>query len=80
MEKCLAVIAIIADDNAQIEKVNGLLSTFREHIVGRMGIPHRNGHNVISVVMEAPKEVINSLSGKLGMVEGVTSKALFAKQ
>lgn len=79
MEKCLAVIAIIVNDNAQIEKVNGLLSNFRDHIIGRMGIPHRNGHNVISVVMEAPKEVINSLSGKLGMVEGVTSKALFAK-
>ena len=79
MEKCLAVIAIIVNDNAQIEKVNGLLSNFRDYIIGRMGIPHRNGHNVISVVMEAPKEVINSLSGKLGMVEGVTSKALFAK-
>lgn len=80
MEKCLAVIAIIVNDDASIERVNQILSSFREHIIGRMGIPHRNGHNIISIGMEAPKEIINSLSGKLGMLEGVTSKAVFAKQ
>lgn len=80
MEKSLAVIAIIVEDGAPIERVNQILSDFREYIIGRMGIPHRNGNNIISIGMEAPKEIINSLSGKLGMLQGVTSKAVFQKQ
>ena len=45
-----------------------------------MGIPYREkALNVISVVMDAPQEDINSLSGKLGMVKGVSSKVLTTK-
>ena len=79
MENCVAVIAIIVSDTSAVDRVNGLLTAFRDNIVGRMGIPHKNGHNIISIAMEAPKEVINSLSGKLGMISGVTSKVVVAK-
>ena len=79
MDKNVAVVAIIISDVSAIEKVNSLLSSFRDDIIGRMGIPHRNGVNIISVAMESTKETINSLSGKLGMINGVTSKVLLAK-
>ena len=79
MEKSVAVVAIIVSDFSAVERVNELLSTFRNEIVGRMGIPHRNGLNVISVVLESTPETINSLSGKLGMINGVKSKVLIAK-
>lgn len=79
MDKNVAVVAIIISDVSAIEKVNTLLSSFRDDIIGRMGIPHRNGVNIISVAMESTKETINSLSGKLGMINGVTSKVLLAK-
>ncbi len=78
MDKILAVIAIIIKDVNSIERVNSLLSCFRDEIVGRMGIPHRDGGNVITVCVESSKEKINSLSGKLGMLQGVTSKVLVA--
>ena len=79
MEKSVAVVAIIINDINAVERVNGLLSAFRDEIVGRMGIPHRNGLNVISVALESTAETINSLSGKLGMINGVKSKVLIAK-
>lgn len=79
MDKNVAVVAIIISDVSAIERVNSLLSSFRDDIIGRMGIPHRNGVNIISVAMESTKETINSLSGKLGMINGVTSKVLLAK-
>ena len=45
-----------------------------------MGIPYRGrGVNVISVVLDAPQDKISSLSGKLGMIDGVSSKVLTAK-
>lgn len=80
MENKIAVLAIIVNEYEAVEKVNALLHDFREFVVGRMGIPYREKHvNIISVVLDAPNEKINSLSGKLGMIEGVSSKVLTAK-
>ena len=80
MENKIAVLAIIVNDFQAVETVNSLLHEFREYVVGRMGIPYRlKNVNIISVVLDAPVEKINSLSGKLGMISGVSSKVLTAK-
>ncbi len=80
MEEKIAVIAIIVKEEAASEKVNSILHEYRDYIVGRLGIPYRKkGVNVISVVIDASQEVINGLSGKLGMTDGVTSKVLTTK-
>ena len=80
MENKIAVVAIIVSDLTAVERVNSLLHEFGGHIIGRLGIPHRERKvNVISVVMDAPTEVINALSGKLGMIKGVSSKVLTTK-
>ncbi len=80
MENKIAVVAIIVSDSSAVERINGLLHAFGEHIIGRMGLPYKKRNiNVISVVMDAPQEVINSLTGKLGMLEGVSSKVLTTK-
>ena len=80
MEGKIAVLAIIVSDRSAVEKINSLLHDFGDYIIGRFGLPYKKKNlNVISVVMDAPQEIINSLSGKLGMVEGVSSKVLTAK-
>lgn len=80
MENNIAVVAIMVKDLEAVERINSLLHDFGDYIVGRMGIPYRQRNiNVISIVIDAPQPVINSLSGKLGMVDGVTSKVLTAK-
>lgn len=80
MDKKIAVVAIIVNDIDVVSKINEILHTFGEYIIGRMGIPYREKNlNVISVVMDATQEVINSLSGKLGMIKGVSSKVLTTK-
>ena len=80
MENNIAVVAIMVKDLGAVERINALLHDFGDYIVGRMGIPYRQKNlNVISVVMDAPQSIINSSSGKLGMVDGVTSKVLTAK-
>ena len=81
MENTLAVLTLMVKDYQSVEKVNALLHEAREYIVGRMGIPyHPRQVSVISVVLDAPQEVINALSGKLGMLPGVSSKVLTSKQ
>lgn len=80
MEEKIAVVAIIISDLTAVERVNAILHEFGKYIIGRLGIPHREkGVSVISVVMDAPQEIINSLSGKLGMISGVKSKVLTTK-
>ena len=80
MEKTIAVVAIMVSDKDAVEKINLLLHTFGEHIIGRIGVPYREKNiSVISVIMDAPQSVINSLSGKLGMINGVSSKVLITK-
>ncbi len=80
METKIAIVAIIVNDLTAVERINSLLHDFGEYIIGRMGLPYKEkGVNVISVVMDAPIEQINSLSGKLGMIKGVSSKVLSTK-
>ncbi|MBE7061233.1 MAG: iron-only hydrogenase system regulator [Clostridiales bacterium] len=80
MDSKISVVAIIVSDLNAVEKINSLLHAFGEYVIGRLGIPYKQkGVNVISVVMDAPQEIINNLSGKLGMLDGVKSKVLTAK-
>ncbi|MFW5652364.1 MAG: TM1266 family iron-only hydrogenase system putative regulator, partial [Acetivibrio ethanolgignens] len=62
------------------EEVNELLHEFREYMVGRMGIPYREKEiSIISIVLDAPEDKISALSGKLGMVRGISVKSMTAK-
>ena len=80
METKIAVVAIIVSDENAVENVNSLLHEFRQYIIGRQGIPYaKKGVCIISVAMDAPQEIINSLSGKLGILKGVSSKVLTTK-
>ena len=63
----------------QVAALNELLHQYGPHIIGRMGVPYREkGVNIISVAMDAPGGVISALSGKLGRLEGVTAKTVYA--
>ena len=58
----IAVIGIIIEDREKAEQVNSLLHQYGEYIIGRMGIPYREKQvNIISVVLDAPADVISAL-------------------
>ncbi len=79
-DKRLAVISIIVEDRQKSAEINMLLSSFGDFVVGRMGIPYKEkGVSVLCVVVDAPAEIINTLTGKLGMLGGVTAKTLMSK-
>ena len=80
MDSRVSVISIIIKDEEAAVTVNELLHEFRNYIVGRMGIPYRQREvSIISVVLDAPGDVTSSLSGKLGMLKGVSAKTLTGK-
>ena len=80
IETRIAVIGIIVEDKSQVDQVNSLLHQYGNFIIGRMGLPYEKKQvNIISVVLDAPTDVISALSGKLGRLSGVSSKALYTK-
>lgn len=81
MQSRISVVSIIIEDTAVSGEVNALLYAFGQYIIGRLGIPYRDrGVSIICIVMDAPGDVISSLSGKLGMLQGVSTKTIVAKR
>ena len=82
MDTRIALIGIIVTDTTESGELNSLLSGYGRYIIGRMGIPHHSHGDsevaIISVAIEAPQDVISALSGKLGMLKGITAKVLYA--
>ena len=75
MDKRISVISIIVYERDQAAKVNAVLHEYADYIIGRMGLPYeKKGVSIISVVMDAPMSCTSALSGKLGMIDGVTAK------
>ncbi len=80
MESRVAVISIILENSKSVEEVNKLISDNSDYIVGRMGIPYKKrGISVISIVIDSPQDIISTLSGKLGKLDGVSSKTAYSK-
>lgn len=76
----LAIVAIIVEEIEQTERLNKILHDYSQYIIGRMGIPYQKKNvNVISVVVDAPNDIIGAISGKLGMIENITVKTVYSK-
>ncbi len=79
MKTRVASISIIIENFESVEKLNSLLHDYGKYIIGRMGLPyHKRNLHIISVALEAGPDVINSLTGKIGRIDGVSAKAAFS--
>ena len=79
METRVACITIIVENAESVEKMNALLHDYAQYIIGRMGIPYREkGISIISIAIDAPQDAINTLSGKIGRLSGITSKTAYS--
>ena len=80
-EKRIAVVAIVIDEQEAVTEVNTVLHEYSSIVIGRMGIPYKErGISLISVAVDASPDVISSLTGRLGMVGGVSVKAAISKK
>lgn len=79
MGKRVAVIGIIVENMDSVSALNATLSQYSEHIIGRMGLPYREKNlHIISLVVDAPESIINSIASKTGRLNGVSAKALYS--
>lgn len=80
METRVAQLGIVVENPDSVEKLNAILHDYGKYIVGRMGIPyHKRNINIISIVLDAPTDIVSGLSGKIGNLPGVTASAVYSK-
>ncbi|MBR4866050.1 MAG: iron-only hydrogenase system regulator [Clostridia bacterium] len=79
MDTRIALMAIIVENTDSVEELNQLLHQYGEHVIGRMGLPYRKrGVSILSVAMDAPQDIISTLSGKIGRLPGVSVKTAYS--
>lgn len=80
METRVAAISIILESPEFAPAVNNILTDYNEYVVGRMGIPYKKrGLSIISIVIDAPQDIISTMSGRLGKLSGVGAKTAYSK-
>ncbi len=81
MENRIAAVSVIVEDPEAVEALNGILHDYSAFVIGRMGIPYREkGVNVICLVLDAPTDTVNALTGKLGRLSGVNARAVCSQK
>ncbi len=80
--KKIAVIGAVLDSPKESSKdFNALVSEYQEIIQGRMGIPFiKENISVISLTVIGSLDEINSLTGQIGNLPGVTVKTSITKK
>lgn len=79
MDTRVVLLGIIVENTAAVEELNAILHNYGSYIIGRMGLPYREKNlHIISIVLDAPQNIISALAGKIGMLPGATAKALYA--
>ncbi|MBR3697768.1 MAG: iron-only hydrogenase system regulator [Clostridia bacterium] len=74
----VAVIGIIVENKESVPELNSILSEYGDVIIGRLGVPyHRKGVSIISIAIDAEEDTINTLSGKIGRLDGVYAKTAY---
>lgn len=81
MEKRIAVVGIIIENKDSVEKLNSLLHKYGEYIVGRMGLPYRERNiSIVSLAVDASQDIISSMTGKIGNIDGISVKAAYSNK
>ena len=81
MEKRIGTITVLILDRSRSAEINHLISEFSDIIMCRQGLPfHERPLAVISLIVEGTPDRINALTGRLGRLAGVDSKAVLTKQ
>ncbi len=79
METRLAVMSIIVKSKDSVQAINEILHESSDYIIGRMGIPYKERDiSLISVALDAPQDEISAISGKIGNLDNVEVKTVYA--
>ena len=78
--RTIASVTIIAGDNQMAGEINGILHSYGDMMIGRMGMPYREcGLYIINITLDGTVGQIRNLTHRLSLLSGVSAKATFAQ-
>ena len=81
MNKIAVIGAVLDNPRESQHDFNEVLGAYKKIIKGRMGIPFEDEEiSVVSITVMGDLDDINSLTGKLGNIKGVTVKTSISKK
>ena len=81
METRIAVMGIIVENVLSVEDLNAILHDYRAYIIGRMGVPYKDkGISIVSIAVDAPQDIISSLAGRVGKLDGISVKTAYSSK
>ena len=81
MDTRVALIGIIVENKDSIELLNKILHEYSDFIISRMGLPYKvKNINIISIAIDAPVDIINAMTGKIGRLDGISTKTAFSNK
>ena len=81
MKKIAVIGAVLDHPEASQSRFNEVLSEFKPIIQGRMGLPFdEHDISVIAITVMGSLDDINTLTGKLGSIPGITVKTSITKK
>lgn len=81
MDERVAVIgAILEDPTRSQSQFNKIVAEYHDFVRGRMGLPLKDKcMSVISITIVGTMDQINTMTGRLGNLEGVTVKTAISR-
>ena len=78
MQMKIAVMNIALEAGGSLETVSSLIHDYREYVIGRMGMPYRvKNVSILSIALEAPKDVIAEFSRQIGEIDGAEVRTYY---
>ena len=79
-KRSIASVTIIANDNHMADRINEILHSYGNMMIGRMGMPYREcGLYIINITLDGTVSRIRNLTHQLSLLPGVSAKATFAQ-
>ncbi len=80
MEERIGSVLVLIESKEDIEKLNQVISTYADIVIGRQGIRLREqDKSIISLVLEGTTDQLGGLTGQLGRLKGIQVKSVVLK-
>lgn len=80
MKNRIAVVAIFKEKHSDEVRLLEILDEYSQYLFGKNEIMQIHGKKkVMTVVMEAPEDIVCQFSGKIGMLRGTQCQVVYEK-
>ena len=80
MNKRLAIIGVFMKNERDEEKLLAILKEHHKYLINKNEVVQINGETtILTIIIEATEEVISTMSGKIGNLQGMHAKVIYEK-